>query len=119
MKEAGLTHGGFYAHFDSREALVIEAFATRWTARPSTGARSRRLRGEAAVDHHRSYVSGASRRPGRGCATLGADRARKPKTRKALPLLEQMIDVMADQFRCAAKTARWQAMGTLATMMVR
>ena len=27
MKEAGLTHGGFYAHFDSREALVIEAFS--------------------------------------------------------------------------------------------
>ena len=27
MKEAGLTHGGFYAHFDSREALVIEAMA--------------------------------------------------------------------------------------------
>src|ERR1700748_968726 len=26
MKEAGLTHGGFYAHFDSREALLIEAF---------------------------------------------------------------------------------------------
>ena len=26
-KEAGLTHGGFYAHFDSREALVIEAMA--------------------------------------------------------------------------------------------
>src|SRR6266481_6099533 len=27
MKDAGLTHGGFYAHFDSREALVIEAFS--------------------------------------------------------------------------------------------
>lgn len=25
MKEAGLTHGGFYAHFDSREAMVVEA----------------------------------------------------------------------------------------------
>jgi AcrR family transcriptional regulator len=25
MKEAGLTHGGFYAHFDSREALLAEA----------------------------------------------------------------------------------------------
>jgi AcrR family transcriptional regulator len=25
MKEAGLTHGGFYAHFDSRDALVAEA----------------------------------------------------------------------------------------------
>ena len=24
MKEAGLTHGGFYAHFDSREALVMQ-----------------------------------------------------------------------------------------------
>jgi len=26
MKEAGLTHGGFYAHFDSRDALIAEAF---------------------------------------------------------------------------------------------
>src|SRR6059036_2768166 len=26
MKDAGLTHGGFYAHFDSREAMLIEAF---------------------------------------------------------------------------------------------
>jgi len=25
MKEAGLTHGGFYRHFDSRDALVTEA----------------------------------------------------------------------------------------------
>lgn len=28
MKEAGLTHGGFYAHFDSRDALVVEAMAS-------------------------------------------------------------------------------------------
>src|SRR5439155_9525196 len=25
MKEAGLTHGGFYAHFDSRDALLAAA----------------------------------------------------------------------------------------------
>lgn len=25
MKEAGLTHGGFYAHFDSRDALLVAA----------------------------------------------------------------------------------------------
>lgn len=25
MKDAGLTHGGFYAHFTSREALLVEA----------------------------------------------------------------------------------------------
>ena len=28
MKRVGLTHGGFYSHFESREALVIEAFAS-------------------------------------------------------------------------------------------
>src|SRR5690606_24220274 len=27
MKGAGLTHGGFYAHFDSRDALLVEALA--------------------------------------------------------------------------------------------
>lgn len=27
MKEAGLTHGGFYAHFASRDALMVEALA--------------------------------------------------------------------------------------------
>lgn len=25
MKEAGLTHGGFYSHFESRDALLVEA----------------------------------------------------------------------------------------------
>src|SRR5262249_379665 len=25
MKEAGLTHGAFYAHFESRDALLVEA----------------------------------------------------------------------------------------------
>lgn len=30
MKEAGLTHGGFYAHFQSRDALVLEAMQRAW-----------------------------------------------------------------------------------------
>ena len=44
MKDAGLTHGGFYAHFTSREALVIKAFAyamdrstARWRRRTPRG----------------------------------------------------------------------------------
>ncbi|HJS84299.1 MAG TPA: helix-turn-helix domain-containing protein, partial [Acetobacteraceae bacterium] len=48
MHEAGLTHGGFYAHFPSKEALVAEATeaalarsASRWEAiareQPETG----------------------------------------------------------------------------------
>ena len=28
MKEAGLTHGGFYAHFPSRDAMLAEADAS-------------------------------------------------------------------------------------------
>jgi len=28
MSEAGLTHGGFYSHFDSKEALIEEVFAS-------------------------------------------------------------------------------------------
>jgi TetR/AcrR family transcriptional repressor of nem operon len=28
MKEAGVTVGGFYKHFDSRDELVVEALAT-------------------------------------------------------------------------------------------
>jgi AcrR family transcriptional regulator len=33
MKQAGLTHGGFYAHFDSRDALLVEAL--EWAGRES------------------------------------------------------------------------------------
>ena len=36
MKAAGLTHGGFYAHFESREAMLAEA-ASRACAEISKG----------------------------------------------------------------------------------
>jgi len=41
MKEAGLTHGGFYAHFASREALLAEAVAH--AGQDSTGTLSQRI----------------------------------------------------------------------------
>src|SRR6202047_241280 len=125
MKEAGLTHGGLYAHFDSREALVIEAFAyamegstERWRKLAEQTAPEKRL--ATIVD---SYLTPVHRDdPGHGCAvpTLGAEIARKsPKTRKAFAAkLEQMIDVMAAQISDAApKAARKQAMAVIATMM--
>src|SRR5205823_5196787 len=31
MKEAGLTHGGFYGHFSSKEALIAEASGRAFT----------------------------------------------------------------------------------------
>jgi TetR/AcrR family transcriptional regulator, transcriptional repressor for nem operon len=125
MKEAGLTHGGFYAHFDSREALVIEAFADamdrsteRWRKLAAATPPEKRL--AAIVD---SYLTTIHRDdPGHGCAvpTLGAEIAREsPKTRKAFAAkLAQMIDMLADQIpELPRKTARKQAMAAVATMM--
>ena len=106
MKEAGLTHGGFYAHFDSREALVIEAFGY---AMDRANERWRKLAEETPPEKRlatiiETYLSPTHRDdPGRGCAVpaLGAEIAREsPKTRKAFAAkLEQMIEMMADQIR--------------------
>ena len=41
MKQAGLTHGGFYAHFESRDALLAEAIER--AGRDSTAAMNRRI----------------------------------------------------------------------------
>ena len=125
MKEAGLTHGGFYAHFDSREALVIEAFAyamdrsmEHWRKTAERIPLDKRL--STIVD---TYLTPIHRDdPGHGCAvpTLGAEIAREsPKTRKAFAAkLEQMIDMMAEQIPDASpKVARKRAAATLATMM--
>jgi TetR/AcrR family transcriptional repressor of nem operon len=125
MKEAGLTHGGFYAHFDSREALVIEAFGY---AMDRGTERWRKIAEQTPLDKRlamivESYLTPVHRDdPGHGCAvpTLGAEIARESlKTRKAFAAkLEQMIDMMADQILdVPRKTARKQAMAMLATMM--
>src|SRR5215470_5368653 len=124
MKEAGLTHGGFYAHFDSREALVIEAFVDtmdqsteRWRKLAEQAPPEKRF--AAIVD---SYLTAAHRDdPGHGCAVpaLGAEIAREsPKTRRAFAAkLDQMLDMMAEQMGdVPRKTARKQATAMLATM---
>ncbi len=125
MKEAGLTHGGFYAHFASREALVIEAFAyamdrstERWRKIAEQTPPGERL--ATIVD---TYLSPTHRDDsGHGCAVpaLSAEIAREsPKTRKAFAAkLEQMIDMVADQIPdLPRKAARKQAAAALATMM--
>src|ERR1700758_92208 len=124
MREAGLTHGGFYAHFDSREALVIEAFTyamdrsmAHWRKAAEQTAPEKRL--EITVC---SYLNSVHRdAPGRGGAlpTLGAEIAREsPRTRKAFAAkLDQMIDMMADTITgVPRKAARKQAIATLVTM---
>jgi len=81
MRRAGLTHGGFYAHFRDKNELVAEACAAafdaavpnldRIAARPTAAERARLL-----ID---SYLSGGHRdNRGTGCVVVavGADAAR-------------------------------------------
>ena len=125
MKRAGLTHGGFYAHFESREALVIEAFASAMDRTISQW--RNHMNGIPAEDRFDAFVE-AYLRPGHrddsahGCVlpALGADIARSSeKARRVFARkLDQMIDVIAGLFpRESPKQARQIATGALATMM--
>lgn len=82
MKAAGLTHGAFYAHFASKEALAAEVAA-------NAVAESRRLMASSAqgdtpqATYLRSYLSRTHRgEPGTGCAmaAFGSDMARQPES---------------------------------------
>ena len=124
MKEAGLTHGGFYAHFDSREALVIEAFdyamnrsMEHWRKQSDQVAPEKQL-----AQIVETYLSALHRdNPGHGCSipALGAEIAREsPKTRKAFAgKLDEMVEMMTNFIpNVPRKAARKQAIATLATM---
>lgn len=125
MKESGLTHGGFYAHFDSRDALIDEAFAhamegiaRRWRRRADSAPEGKEL--DAIVS---SYLTVQHRDDvGNGCLlpALGAEIARADsKTRKAFTAcLEDMVDVVAGEIAdMSPKAARQRAMSIVAVMM--
>ena len=125
MKLAGLTHGGFYNHFDSRAALVSEAIAfamdqttERWEKLANGKADGERF--EALIA---DYLSPRHRDdPKRGCAlpALAADVARSsPSERRAFAFkLEKMIDAFVELLPDEApEQARQIATGALATMV--
>ncbi|NVM77107.1 TetR/AcrR family transcriptional repressor of nem operon [Duganella sp. SG902] len=104
MKSAGLTHGGFYGHFASKEDLLAEAAAhalkksiDRWEGYVAEG------RDKALEKIGEGYLTTQHRdHPGKGCSVtaLGADVARLgPKARHAmtegargqLAVLEQLM----------------------------
>lgn len=83
MKDAGLTHGGFYKHFPNKDAMVAsaidEAFATFIAMLDGTGP-------EAADAYRELYLSDRHvSNPGMGCpvAALGPDIARGSEELKA------------------------------------
>ena len=112
MKEAGLTVGGFYKHFNSRDALVAEAIgcALELWKRQVDAATSGGppVTYESLVDE---YLSGAHRNhPGTGCpvAALAGDLARADKRTRALVSrkIQDNIELLATLIRDASGTDR-------------
>lgn len=125
MEESGLTHGGFYAHFKSRDALISEAFREAMKGSP---AKWRERADEAPVDKKlaaivESYLTADHRDdPGSGCIlpSLGADVARTDtRTRRIYAgRFEEMVALVAKhQSGRMTKDARERAIGTIATMV--
>jgi len=87
MKEAGMTHGGFYAHFDSRDALLVAALERAGRDSAASVQRAAELRGDKGVSAFRSLVETylaehhlASLETGCPVAALGCDMPRQSAT---------------------------------------
>src|SRR5215469_12258725 len=85
MRRAGLTHGGFYAHFDSKDDLLVAALnhaATQVTSMLETGVKNRRPGPDQLANVALTYLSPPHLiHPESGCpvAALGPELARSSK----------------------------------------
>jgi TetR/AcrR family transcriptional regulator, transcriptional repressor for nem operon len=125
MKEAGLTHGGFYAHFASREAMLAEAAdragaeavaaSTRIAASaPSEQSLERLLQAYLSKEHVKGVETGCP------VAALGSEMPRQPPAvrRAATRSIKEMIDVVARQSPDWGQPgAHERALVTVATMV--
>src|SRR5690242_15964187 len=102
MKEVGLTHGGFYAHFASREAMLAEAAdragsesVAALTQVAATASPKDAIRAMARAYLSKDHVEGVET----GCpvAALGSEMPRQaPKVRRAATRrIKEMIDLVA------------------------
>lgn len=120
MEAAGLTHGGFYTHFDSKEALAAEAAAAALTR---SAARWQEIASEedgraALLRLVGNYLDPAHVAvPERGCAltSLGADIARREAARPGVTgAVRGMLGALQ---RCLPGGQREDAMAALSTMV--
>jgi len=124
MKEAGLTHGGFYGHFSSKEDLIAEASASalaqsleRW------GKLTDRASGDPLSALAGAYLTTRHRdNPGAGCvlAALGPDVSRQgPAVRRSVTgYVRSACDLVAKLVPGKSKAARRQkAISTWATLV--
>lgn len=120
MRAAGLTHGGFYAHFASKEALVAEVAAAslgraaeRWMRIACEQAPHSAL--ERIVS---SYLDPAHvTEPDHGCVltTLGPEVARRPVSRRAITdAVGTMVEALT---RCMPAAQGKQALAALSTLV--
>jgi TetR/AcrR family transcriptional repressor of nem operon len=125
MKDAGLTHGGFYAHFASREAMLAEAAdragseAVEASARiAATAPPPQALRSLLQAYLSKAHVQNAEA----GCpiVALGSETPRQaPNVRRAATRrIKEMIDLVARQSPDWGKPgAHERALATIATMV--
>lgn len=117
MKEAGLTHGGFYGHFKSKDDLAAEA-VTRALVRSDE-----KMSGFTELDTYlRAYLSDAhcaDRVNGCGLAALGSDAAREGQgVRQAITsYLKARIDAVGRFFGGTATSKRKRAIATMSGMV--
>ena len=104
MKDAGLTHGAFYSHFASREAMLAEAAwrACAESAAPVAGDVANVPPEKALASILRAYLSPQHlQQIESGCplAALGSETARQtPEVRRATTLhIKETIDLIARQ----------------------
>ena len=121
MKEAGLTHGGFYSHFSSREALLAEAadcaggesvalFTRISAAKPSKEALRTLVETYLSKEHVEAVETGCA------VAALGSETPRQAsEVRHALTCrTKEFIDLISRQFPDWGKPAAHER----ATVMV-
>lgn len=125
MKEAGLTHGGFYAHFDSRDMLLVEAEAKACADSSALAARvaAQAPPGEALAAMIDAYLSPehiASIETGCPVSALASEMPRQTAEVRqvATAHIKEMIDLFARQFPdWGQESAHVRAMTTLCTLI--
>jgi TetR/AcrR family transcriptional regulator, transcriptional repressor for nem operon len=124
MKEAGLTHGGFYGHFSSKEDLIAEASARALTRSLALWSDVvERPSGDPLAAIAGAYLTGTHRdNPGAGCllAALGPDVSRQgPAVRRTVTdYVRSTVDLLAKLVPARSKAARRQkAITTYATLI--
>jgi TetR/AcrR family transcriptional repressor of nem operon len=128
MREAGLTHGGFYLHFASKEALVgavsaeqLARSAARWGEIEQQGPA-----GEALSRIVSNYLDRRHAvQTDHGCVlpALGSELARRPESRAALTesiraMLGVLARLMPRRRRARAESAAMAALSTMVGAVV-